>query len=317
LPKDRIPPTSLTFTALDITQSLPLPSEPHTSTLGTGTPVRLYAVAWPLANGPGAIGIWQDFGVGISTRLAASLLPAAEKGEVSIVWQGGADGVQNGEVPGWEGLPLGEGHAGLRRRVAELVNHGAGAAEDEGKGKVGEEDVWLYPTGMAAVWRLHRALLGVRGREGKVVVIGSVFHNSFHLFEESEGGFKHFGQADGESGVMEELEKWLEGEREAGRKVAYVFVEFPSNPILVSADLRRLKEVVSSLLYSRGRRWMLTMAGRQILDPRCGRRDDRLVLQCRCVPRGGRHRHLSHQVRQRLCQCRPLFSPPVAIRHLF
>jgi cystathionine beta-lyase/cystathionine gamma-synthase len=80
---------------------------------------------------------------------------------------------------------------------------------------------------------------------GTVVLLGSVFHNTYHLLEEGEGGMKHFGRCDGGSGVMEALEEWLEGEKTAGRKVGYMFAEFPSNPILVSVDLKRLRELVS------------------------------------------------------------------------
>jgi cystathionine beta-lyase/cystathionine gamma-synthase len=109
---------------------------------------------------------------------------------------------------------------------------------------VGEEDVWLYPTGMAAIYRVHQALVKVRGG-GTVVVLGSVFHNTWHLLGEREGGMKHFGRCDGGSGVMEALEEWLEGEMTAGRRVSYIFAEFPSNPILVSVDLKRLRELVS------------------------------------------------------------------------
>jgi cystathionine beta-lyase/cystathionine gamma-synthase len=78
-----------------------------------------------------------------------------------------------------------------------------------------------------------------------VVLLGSVFHNTYPLLEEGEGGMKHFGRCDGGSGVMEALEEWLEGEKTAGRKVGYMFAEFPSNPILVSVDLKRLRELVS------------------------------------------------------------------------
>jgi cystathionine beta-lyase/cystathionine gamma-synthase len=72
-----------------------------------------------------------------------------------------------------------------------------------------------------------------------------VFPNTYHLFEESEGGMKHFGQCDADGRALEELEEWLEEEKVAGRKVAYIFTEFPSNPILVSLDLRRLRGIVS------------------------------------------------------------------------
>lgn len=162
------------------------------------------------------------------------------------------EGEGEGEREG-RGLPLGEAHVQLRRRIAGLAR---------GRVDVAEDDVFLYPTGMAAIYRLHRALEEVRGGRrgrgrdaggggggggaGTVVVLGSVFHNSFHLFRESDGGMKHFGRCDAASGVMDALEEYLEGERRAGRPVAYVFAEFPSNPILVSVDLQRLRELVSN-----------------------------------------------------------------------
>ncbi|KAK4248466.1 vacuolar transporter chaperone 4 [Corynascus novoguineensis] len=220
---NRIAPRDLLFRAVDIPLTLPLPSEPQGDATFDGEIVRLFAIAYPLARAPGAVGVWQNYGTGISSRLAAALLPAGRF------------------------LPLGEGHEMLRRRIAGLVVNGgwaAAAAADGGSGKVTEADVWLYPTGMAAIYRLHRALVEARG-PGTVVVLGSVFHNTWHLAEENPGGMKHYGRCDPDSGVMEALEVWLEGEKVAGRKVAYIFAEFPSNPILVSVDLKRLREVAN------------------------------------------------------------------------
>ncbi|KAK4157851.1 pyridoxal phosphate-dependent transferase [Chaetomidium leptoderma] len=242
-PEHLIPPDQLWFRAIDIPLTLPLPSEQlDGDQTGNGQIVRLYAVAYPLAHAPGAVGVWQNYGVGVSSRLAAALIPAVETGEgVEVLgWKG--DGVGLGEVPAPTYLPLGEAHRGLKKRIAGLVGGGEEGGYPRGGKKVEEGDVWLYPTGMGAIYRLHRALVEVRGG-GTVVVLGSVFHNTYHLFEEGEGGMKHFGRCDGESGVMEALEAWLEGEKVAGRRVGYVFVEFPSNPILVSVDLIRLREV--------------------------------------------------------------------------
>ncbi|KAK4140319.1 uncharacterized protein C8A04DRAFT_32197, partial [Dichotomopilus funicola] len=247
-PDHLIPPRDLLFRILDIPLTLPLATEPAGDTAFHDTLVRLYAVAYPTARGPGAVGVWQTYGTGVSSRLATGLMPGVEQGRVRVHgWRGTGedfleggggfpDGLGGGEEGG--GLPVGEGHVALRRRIAEL-NVGEDTTKEN---KVTEGDVWLYPTGMAAIYRLHRALIAVRG-PGKVVVLGSVFHNSWHLFLESEGGMKHFGRCDRDSGVIEALGEWLEGERLAGRGVAYVFVEFPSNPILVSVDLKRLREV--------------------------------------------------------------------------
>lgn len=92
---------------------------------------------------------------------------------------------------------------------------------------------------MAGITRLHEAIKLLRS--GPAVVFGPVFHSTYHLFEESEGGIRHYGRAD-ESDV-DDFEKFLE----QGGGCAYVFTEFPSNPILVSVDLMRLRRLVCFL----------------------------------------------------------------------
>lgn len=230
----RIPPEQLLFRVVDIPiLSSSTPSE-------SPEIIRLYAICYPLSHARGAVGVWQNHGTGISSRLAAALLPAAETNQVTVLdfrADGTTSDVSPSAIPPSSGLPLGPGHSGLRDRIAELV---------DSKHGVTGEDVWLYPTGMAAIWRLHRALTEVRGKEGKVVVLGSVFHNSWHVFEESQGGMKHFGACEG---MMEELDAWLNGEYRTGRRVKYIFAEFPSNPVLASVDLGRLTELVGYLTF--------------------------------------------------------------------
>jgi cystathionine gamma-synthase len=51
---------------------------------------------------------------------------------------------------------------------------------------------------------------------------------------------KHYGKCNDDE--LNEFEKYLE----EGGKCSYVFTEFPSNPILVSADLVRLRKIVSN-----------------------------------------------------------------------
>ncbi|KAI0910510.1 pyridoxal phosphate-dependent transferase [Ustulina deusta] len=86
---------------------------------------------------------------------------------------------------------------------------------------------------MASITRLHEAITSLRS--GPTAVFGSVFHSSYHMFAESEGGMKHYGRADASD--LHDFEKYLE----AGGECAFVFTEFPSNPILVSVDLMRLR----------------------------------------------------------------------------
>ncbi|KAK3341677.1 pyridoxal phosphate-dependent transferase [Lasiosphaeria hispida] len=187
--------------------------------------VRLFVVAFPAAKAPGIIGVWQDPGIGVSSRLAETLL--AEEG--AVVWDGA------GEVLEGRFLAEGAAHGQLRERVRGLVGRGV-----EGGHGVEGGDVFLTGTGMASIFRVWE--MAMRVRPGTVVALGGVFHSSWHLFDESEGGFKHFGRCD-DGTALDELEVWLEGEKTAGRTVSFVFVEFPSNPILVSVDLERLRQL--------------------------------------------------------------------------
>lgn len=207
--------------------------------------VRLYCIVYALSNTPGLIGIWQNAGTGTSTRLAEDLVRylgangEAEAEDFAVVeWAGDVD-----HVPAPTYLPECEAHGQLRRRIRDLLHR---APLDPDKVKVEDGDVYLYQTGMAAIYRLHEAL-AQRDPAGTVLVLGCVFHNTFHLFEEGAGGMKHFGACDGASGVMDKVEAYLEAHYRDGKTVSFAFLEFPSNPLLVSADLKRLRQIVSLL----------------------------------------------------------------------
>lgn len=214
--------------------------------------VRLYCVVYALAKTPGAVGIWQHAGTGVSTRLAEALVPFVETDFALVDWEKKgeeeeeeADGNDLGDVPAPTFLPEGAAHAQLRRRVRDLLHR---APVDPDKVAVQDGDVYLYQTGMAAIYRLMEALAR-RDPQGTILLLGSIFHNTYHLIEEAPAGMKHFGVCDAASGVMDEIEAWLEGHYREGKTVGYAFLEFPSNPLLVSADLKRLRQIVSMLTH--------------------------------------------------------------------
>lgn len=206
--------------------------------IGTGgDKVRLYLVVYPLMKTPGVLGGWQDYGVGVTTRLGEALLPLVESGKiVEVPFElGGVEALTAENLPAPTWLPEGEAHALLKKRIVGLMQRAA--LEPEKAGVIREDDVYLYASGMAAIWRLHETLM--RWREETVVGVGSIFHNTWHLYEEARGGFLHFGDVDGQGHGIDELERTLE----AGKKISYLFLEFPSNPILVSADLKQLRRL--------------------------------------------------------------------------
>jgi cystathionine gamma-synthase len=196
--------------------------------------VRLYVLTFEMRRYAAVKLTWVNPGTGVTTRLAEALLPALERGDVKEVE------IVDGKIPEPSWLEEGEAHGVIRKRIVGLLKRAP--LGEEKAALVKEEDVFLYPTGMASIWWMHNYLQ--KWRPGTVVFVGSVFQNTFRLLQEAPGGYKHFGKVDGEGRGLDELESYLESEAKEGKKISYLFVEFPSNPILVSADLNRLRRLV-------------------------------------------------------------------------
>ncbi|KAF7558318.1 hypothetical protein G7046_g5837 [Stylonectria norvegica] len=191
---------------------------------------RVYAVLYEPKNTPGMMLSWGAPGLGISIRGGEELLKGIESMEEVTIQDD-----DDPPPPTW--TPEGPAHQGLRERITELLHR---AAIDPDKVKSRPEDVYLYPTGMAAIFQANNLLL--QYRPGTAVVLGIVFHNTYHhLIEECPNGMKHFGRVD-EDGI-DVFEAWLDEEAAAGRSVSYAFVEIPGNPTLDTPDLKRLKKL--------------------------------------------------------------------------
>ncbi|GLB42245.1 putative cys/Met metabolism PLP-dependent enzyme [Lyophyllum shimeji] len=145
----------------------------------------------------------------------------------------------------------------LRRRVAGVLIRdtnfdcqGEPAAGDEnlvlgpssrGVADVSEGDVYLYPTGMAAIWNAHHIISAVRPA-AKSVCFGFPYTDTLKILEKWGPGCHFFGN--GLDSDIDELEAILE--KEAALKpgtppILALFTEFPSNPLLRSANLPRLR----------------------------------------------------------------------------
>lgn len=194
---------------------------------------RVYAIFYKPEHAFGVMLSWGNPGVGISIRGGEQLLKGVDDmKEVPL------ESIDKLPEPTW--TPESDAHGRLRNRITELCNR-ARIVEDAAPAK--SEDVFLYPTGMAAVYHSARRVLEYK--PGTIVILGVVFHNTHHHFvEESPHGFKHIGKVDKQA--MDEFEAWLQSEKEAGKPVSYVFVEFPGNPTLDTPDLARIKRLVST-----------------------------------------------------------------------
>lgn len=189
---------------------------------------RLYAVLYEPQHAKALLRSWGTPGIGISIRGAERLLKGMETA-IEVPYRPGDDAPE----PTW--TPEGPEHDLLRQRIVNILHHGAIHPQ---KVKCQPRDVFLYPSGMGAVFHSKNSIQEyIPG--GTNVELGVVFHNTHELlYEESPSGWKLFGTVDKEG--LDILEAWLA----AGAKVSYTIVEFPGNPTLESVDLQRLKQLV-------------------------------------------------------------------------
>ncbi|KAM3427633.1 hypothetical protein MY4824_009311 [Beauveria thailandica] len=99
-----------------------------------------------------------------------------------------------------------------------------------------ESDIYLFPTGMNAIFNAHRALMAARGRL-QSVSFGFPYVDTLKILEKFGPGCIFYGH--GSSSDLNELEKRLE----KGELILALFCEFPGNPLLVSPDLQRIRRL--------------------------------------------------------------------------
>ncbi|KAH7039054.1 cystathionine gamma-synthase [Macrophomina phaseolina] len=97
-----------------------------------------------------------------------------------------------------------------------------------------EDDVYLYPSGMSAIFNTHRSLMAALGQQ-KSVSFGFPYIDTLKILEKFGPGAIFYGF--GSSEELDELEKLLDG----GEKILALFCEFPGNPLLKAPDLERIR----------------------------------------------------------------------------
>ncbi|KAJ3529413.1 hypothetical protein NMY22_g9010 [Coprinellus aureogranulatus] len=248
-----------------------------------GTCADLHIVLFPAESFPVAKEFWQHTGLGISSRLAEkclSLLPEETKAPAPVApsnrySKGGftkhysakkpspppqpparEDGEEDSTVYLEErygrNLPLSAAtfaKRALRRRLAGVLLCDSVPECQETAGKkdlvvgpstrgvqdVSENDVYLYPTGMSAIWSAHQLALNAL-TPAKSVCFGFPYTDTLKILQKWGPGCHFLGN--GLDSDIDELEKILEKE-----PILALFTEFPSNPLLRSANLPRLRNL--------------------------------------------------------------------------
>ncbi|KAN0061412.1 Cystathionine gamma-synthase [Thecaphora frezii] len=151
----------------------------------------------------------------------------------------------------------------LRRRIAGTLlsdrgePEGAEAAPSNATGEtsrtgtgVTEEHVYLYPTGMASIFHAHQLAMHAQTLDdpdaavGKSVCFGFPYTDTLKILQKWGPGCHFYGN--GLDTDLDELEKLLEAQRDgtAGEApMLALFCEFPSNPLLRSPDLVRIRSL--------------------------------------------------------------------------
>lgn len=133
----------------------------------------------------------------------------------------------------------------IRRRIAgalrsdkELSASPLPAMEDNTRGiaNLKEEDIYLFPCGMNAIFNAHRALLGARGAM-KSINFGFPYVDTLKILEKFGPGCVFYGHAS-----ESDLDS-LEAQLEAGERFLAVFCEFPGNPLLTCPNLTRIRQL--------------------------------------------------------------------------
>ncbi|KAI0050161.1 PLP-dependent transferase [Auriscalpium vulgare] len=197
----------------------------------------IFVVFFPTASSRLAKQFWQHTGLGVTSRFAEHCLTA-----LSIPSRKQPN-EHHVEVDTLDVQAAVDAKETLCRRIAGYLardKYGRHMDVDVGTPVV-ENDVFLYPTGMSAIWSAHQLALAVRGTH-KSVCFGFLYTDTLKVLEKWGPGCHFLGH--GLDASIDELDALLAREQAvdpARPPVLALFTEFPSNPLLRSVDLPRLR----------------------------------------------------------------------------
>ncbi|CAI7600645.1 unnamed protein product [Penicillium pancosmium] len=131
----------------------------------------------------------------------------------------------------------------VRKRISGVLTADVELPEaleaDSAEGRVAgisEDDVYLYPSGMSAIFNAHQTLLASRGQL-KSICFGFPYTDTLKILQKWGPGCLFYGH--GSSEDLDDLEARLKnGERFLG-----LFLEAPGNPLLRTPDLVRIRSL--------------------------------------------------------------------------
>ncbi|ATY62331.1 Cys Met pyridoxal phosphate-dependent enzyme [Cordyceps militaris] len=188
--------------------------------------MTLHAVFFPADEAKNAMIFWRLTGCGISSRLAQDMLPGLDS--VSVA------------APDDTPLPRNEeAEMEIQQRIASLLDRAPVGGPR--KKLVSPDDVFLYPTGMSAIYNCTNALNSLPGSQ--MVVFGFPYELTLKVQEDFATACTFYG-----FGTDDELDQFehLLVSKAAGSSeppIQAVWCECASNPLLRTVDLDRIRRL--------------------------------------------------------------------------
>ena len=205
--------------------NLPRPTEVSQLQTKGSYVTSLYVVAFPRSSLQAAMGFWRLSGLGISSRLARRILR-------SPVPKNLTQQVQDSAEEAWT-----PAHEVICGRIVQLLRR---APLDPWRLEhLTSKDVYLYPSGMSAIFHTHRVLL--KWRNSSSIVFGFTYELTLKMLQTYGPGCKFY--AFGTDEEIDHLEVILKENFGKGTKPQAIWCECASNPLLRTSDLARLRHI--------------------------------------------------------------------------
>ncbi|DBA02240.1 TPA: hypothetical protein N0F65_007650 [Lagenidium giganteum] len=178
----------------------------------------IWVVHFPQAYAVRAKAFWQHTGEIVSSRQAARALRILDNEDAQAPF-----------------VMLGtNAHSQLRQRIADRYQLPSSQISPQAN------DVFVYPTGMGAIFAAVRHLTATQG-PAKSIMFGFPYVDSLKILQRTEWSHGvYFFPVCGEK-ELQEVEKIL-----ASEKILGIFTEFPGNPLLTCPDIERLAKLAHS-----------------------------------------------------------------------
>lgn len=192
--------------------------------------IYLHAVFYPESSLKLAMTFWRLTGLGVSSRMAekcleglANIRQATDLKSARLLYR-----------QDWS-----PAHNIIRQRIVKLLRRSP--IEPNRLTHLDSNDVYLYKSGMATIYHVQHALLSWRGNQS--IVFGFTYELTPKLLETYGPSVRFYGF--GTDDELADLESYLEVHSEDENKVQALWCECPSNPLLRTPNLGRLRALAN------------------------------------------------------------------------